>query len=57
MMKVRRGVNLTGDFRHLKWFAENIAKSPFTGIVLDSGNKTLRFGDGFYAVPLAALGA
>ena len=27
------------------------------GIVLYSGNKTLRFGNGFYAVPLAALGA
>ena len=63
MMKVRRGVNLTGARQSGKTtlaemvFAENIAKTPFTGIVLYSGNKTLRFGNGFYAVPLAALGA
>lgn len=45
------------DFKHLKWFAKNMAKSEFTGIVLYSGEHTLRFGEGFYAVPLAALGA
>ena len=28
-----------------------------TGIVLYAGEDTLPFGDGFYAVPLAALGA
>ena len=56
-VEVKAGQASTDDFRHLKWFAENIAKTPFTGIVLYSGNKTLRFGNGFYAVPLAALGA
>ena len=56
-VEVKAGQASTGDFRHLKWFAGNIAKTPFIGIVLYSGNKTLRFGDGFYAVPLAALGA
>ncbi len=45
------------DFKHLKWFAKNFAKGEFTGIVLYSGEHTLRFGDGFYAAPLAALGA
>ena len=45
------------DFKHLKWFAANLAKSPFHGIVLYSGDDILPFGDGFYAVPLAALGA
>jgi hypothetical protein len=45
------------DFKHLKWFAANLAKSPFCGIVLYSGDDILPFGDGFYAVPLAALGA
>ena len=46
------------DFKHLKWFAKNLAKDrPFTGIVLYSGEHTLAFGEGFYAVPLAALGA
>ena len=46
------------DFKHLKWFAANLAKErQFTGIVLYSGEQTLRFGEGFYAVPLAALGS
>lgn len=45
------------DFKHLKWFAENIAKAPFTGIVLYSGNDILPFGEGLYAVPLATMGA
>ena len=45
------------DFKHLKWFAKNLAKGEFTGIVLYSGEHTLRFGEGFYAVPLATLGA
>lgn len=45
-----------GDFKNLKWFAENLAPGAFTGIVLYSGAQTLRFGEGFYAVPLAALG-
>ena len=45
------------DFKQLKWFAANLAKKRFTGIVLYSGSDILRFGDGFYAVPLASLGA
>ena len=44
------------DFTHLKWFAANLAKSRFTGVVLYAGPDVLRFGEGFYAVPLAALG-
>lgn len=42
--------------RRSKRFAENLAPAGFTGIVLYSGSQTLRFGEGFYAVPLAALG-
>lgn len=45
------------DFKHLKWFAKNLANGEFTGIVLYSGEHILRFGEGFYAVPLATLGA
>ena len=45
------------DFNHLKWFAANLAQQPFTGIVLYSGANILRFGEGFYAVPLSSLGA
>ena len=57
-IEVKAGQASLEDFKHLKWFAANLAKeSPFTGIVLYSGEHTLRFGEGFYAVPLAALGA
>lgn len=43
------------DFTHLKWFARNLAKGSFTGIVLYTGHATLRFGEGFFAVPMGAL--
>ena len=56
-VEVKAGQASPGDFKHLKWFAANLAQKPFTGIVLYSGEHTLRFGEGFYAVPLAALGA
>lgn len=44
-----------GDFTHLRWFSKNLAKGKFTGIVLYSGNQTLPFGNGFWAVPFGAL--
>ena len=58
-VEVKSGSSLGAeDFKHLKWFARNLAgERPFTGIVLYSGEHTLRFGEGFYAVPLLALGA
>ena len=55
-VEVKSGQASLDDFKHLKWFAENLAKKPFTGIVLYSGCQTLRFGEGFYAVPMSALG-
>lgn len=56
-IEVKAGSSLgLGDFKHLKWFAKNLAKGEFTGIVLYSGEHTLRFGEGFYAVPFASLG-
>ena len=55
-VEVKAGQASLSDFKHLKWFAANLAKTPFTGIVLYSGDKTLRFGDGLFAVPLSALG-
>ena len=57
-IEVKAGSSLgLGDFKNLKWFAKNLAKGEFTGIVLYSGEHTLRFGEGFYAVPFASLGA
>ena len=56
-IEVKSGSSLGAeDFKHLKWFSKNLAKGEFIGIVLYSGEHTLRFGEGFYAVPLAALG-
>ena len=56
-VEVKAGQASLDDFKPLKWFAENLAKVPFTGIVLYSGDKTLRFGEGLYAVPMSALGS
>ncbi len=44
-----------GDFAHLAWFRDNIAKSRFTGIVFYAGSHTLPFGENLYAVPLGTL--
>jgi len=55
-VEVKAGNVSQSDFSHLKWFAGNLAKTSFTGIVLYSGKDTLRYGEGFYAVPLSALG-
>ena len=56
-VEVKAGQASLEDFKHLKWCAKNLAKSQFIGLVLYSGDKTLRFGEGLYAVPMSALGA
>lgn len=43
------------DFKHLRWFRDNLVKGEFIGVVLHSGRETARFGSGLYAVPLGAL--
>lgn len=44
------------DFKHLKWFKENIAKDKtFIGIVLYTGNILGAIEDGLWAVPFSAL--
>ena len=43
------------DFKHMKWFAKNLAKTSFTGIVLYTGKEILPFGKGFHAVPMSCL--
>jgi hypothetical protein len=52
---VKAGQVLPGDFRHLRWFAANTPGRSFTGVVLHSGNQTLRFGEGFWAVPFGVF--
>lgn len=45
-----------GDFRHLKWFRDNLAKDkPFVGIVAYTGETTLPFGKDLYAVPVGTI--
>ncbi len=43
------------DFRHLVWFRDHLAPGPFTGIVLHTGDQGMRFGEGLFAVPMAAF--
>lgn len=44
------------DFKHLKWFKENIAKDrSFLGVVLYSGEVGGLMGDNLWAVPFSAL--
>lgn len=54
-IEVKTGMVGPADFANLKWFASNLAKKSFTGIVVHSGKDVMRFGEGFYAVPFAAL--
>lgn len=55
-LEVKAGSVGSSDFKHIRWFKENLVKGAFTGIVLYSGRETLSFGEGLYAVPLAELG-
>ncbi len=44
------------DFKHLKWFKDNIAKdTPFIGIILYTGETALSFGGSLWAVPFGAM--
>jgi len=44
------------DFKHLKWFRDNLAKDKsFTGVVAYTGETTLPFGKNLVAVPMGAL--
>ena len=46
----------TSDFRHLKWFRQNMASGrPFVGIVLYTGNRIISFSDNLWLVPFAEL--
>ena len=46
------------DFKHLRWFQENIAgKKEFFGVVLYAGDQVLPFGPGMWALPIGGLWA
>ena len=46
----------TSDFRHLKWFRQNLASGrPFVGIVLYTGNRVLNFSDNLWLIPFTEL--
>lgn len=46
----------TSDFKHLKWFKDNLAKKrPFIGIVLYAGNHAGKMGNNLWAVPFGSL--
>lgn len=55
-VEVKAGAVSQEDFKHLKWFATNLAPNRFIGIVLYSGKDVLSFGPDMHAVPLSALG-
>ena len=57
-IKVKAGHNVSrGDFAPQEWFIENIIKNKnsYTGIVLYSGDRTIKYSDNLLAVPIAAL--
>ncbi|MGN6424324.1 MAG: ATP-binding protein [Asticcacaulis sp.] len=56
-IEVKAGTNIDADsFKHLKWFKANMAgEKPFYSIVLYSGEYTVSFGEGLWAVPTSAL--
>jgi len=57
-LEVKAGHNVSiDDFKAQIWFSDNIVKNkkPYTGIVLYSGDRTIRFNENMLAVPTAAL--
>lgn len=56
-IEVKAGSSIsTADFKHLKWFQENIAKKrPFIGIVLYTGDIAGSMGNGLWAIPIHYL--
>ncbi len=56
-IEVKAGSTIsTADFKHLKWFKDNIAKKRvFVGVVLYSGEYVGSMGENLWAVPYGAL--
>ena len=44
------------DFKHMKWFKNNIATNQtFIGVILHTGEIPVSFGDNLWAVPFGLL--
>lgn len=58
-IEAKAGLTVKSEhFRHMRWFADNLAKSrPFTGVVLYAGPEVLHFGERMMAVPASSLWA
>ena len=58
-IEIKSGSNVgTKDFKHLKWFKENIAKDrPFKGVILYTGEHIAPFGKDMMLVPFGSLWA
>ncbi len=56
-IEVKAGTTISeADFKHIKWFRDNIVKNKnIITVILYSGEDTLSFGDGLLVVPLATL--
>lgn len=56
-IEIKSGTNIgANDFKHLKWFKENMAKDKsFKGIILYSGEHIASFGEDMTAVPFGSL--
>jgi len=57
-IEVKAGHNVSfADFAPQKWFRNNIIKKkkPYIGIVLYSGDRSIKYSDNLLAVPIAAL--
>lgn len=54
--EVKAAATVSGaDFKGLRRLKDHTGKDFVTGIVLYDGDKALSFGEGLWAVPLAAL--
>ena len=56
-IEVKAGGNFSqDDFKHLRWFQNNLAEDrPFTGVVLHTGSTAGSMGGGMWAVPIGSM--
>ncbi len=58
-IEVKAGLTVKSEhFRHMRWFADNLAKSrTFAGVVLYAGPEAIQFGERMMALPASTLWA